>query len=277
LAWIASAIVLSAGAASASASASTTAIQFRDHGKAVKSLSLEELKSAVPPQEVRVYEPHEKIEIEFRALPLAAVLDHVYGGPAWRKAGEVFFVCADGYKDPVSVERIAKHKAWLAFARKDKPSFTLHEKDIKQDKDLAHLFLVWDTLGDAESRALGGQGWPFQIVGIDLIEFADRFPGLVPPKGASASARRGFELFAKACVSCHALNGVGSKIGPELNSPVSVTTYFKEDWLKKWIASPSALRAGTSMPAPFPPGPGRAQQVDDVVAYLKAMAMTSAK
>lgn len=251
-----------------------TLLSLSDHGKPVTSLSMDALKAIAPPQTVRIYEPHEETEIEFQGVPLDAVLDRAFG-PSWRKStefGELFFICADGYKDPISVERIAHHRAWLAFARTGDPQFELFEKSLKQKHALGPLFLIWDTLKDPEIKALGKEGWPFQIVGIDRVGFSDRYPGLTPPAGASAAAKQGYVLFKKHCVTCHSLGGQGGKVGPELNSPVSVTTYYKEAWLKKWIADPSQIRAGTAMPSVLPVGPGRAGAIDAIIAYLKAMA-----
>ncbi len=37
-------------------------------------------------------------------------------------------------------------------------------------------------------------------------------------------------------------------MGVELNYPVSVTEYWKEDWLAKWIIDPAAIRHKSTMP-----------------------------
>lgn len=249
-----------------------TAITFSDHGKVVHTSTLEELKTFAPPAPVRVWVLHEEAEVEFQGLPLISLLDRVYGG-AWRKAQEILFICADGYRNPVSVTRIKEHASWLAFARTGSSAFEMTEKEpVVRKVDLQPYFLVWDTLKDPAMRAAGKEGWPYQVVGLDLIEFADRFPSLTPSAKASASAKRGFASFKQYCVSCHSLSGAGGKVGPELNSPVSVTTYYKENWLKRWIANPSSVRANTLMPEVLPAGRTREGVVNDLVAYLKAMA-----
>jgi cytochrome c2 len=250
------------------AHANQTPISLKDRGKDVATRTLSELEALSPAVDVKVYQPHEEKEIEFKAMPLAPLLDKVYGDK-WRKAELVMFVCADGYRNPVEVSRITAHAAWLAVARND-GDFELTEKHPQQKQvELGPLFLIWDTLHDADSKARGLEGWPYQVVGLDLIDFADRYPGLVPSKKASASAKRGFEVFKKYCVTCHALGGEGGSVGPELGKPVSVTTYYKEPWLKRWIRNPSDLRARTAMPAVIPAGADQAKRIDDVVAYLK--------
>jgi cytochrome c2 len=255
------------------------ALTFKDHGQANPEVLDDSLQMLIPVETVKVHEPHEEADIEFKALPLAKVLDKGFG-PDWRKHPDTdiaLFVCADGYRAPVPLARIKQHKAWLAHLRTDRPEFAIDEKQPQPRKiDLNPFFLIWDTLNDPDSKAKGKEGWPYQIVGIELTGLEAKFPKLVPPAKASAAAHRGFTLFARYCVSCHALGGEGGKVGPELNSPISVTTYYKEEWLKKWIANPSSIRAGTIMPAVVPaqPAPGRtqAQAIDDIVAYLKSKA-----
>lgn len=239
-------------------------ITFSDHGETVKIMSLPQLRALVPPETVRVLEPHEEAEVRFEAMPLPVVLDRVYGG-AWRQAEAVLFICADGFRKPIPRAEITEAPFWLAVARVGDPGFSITEKEpVPKKITVGPLFLI--------RRGGTKEDWPFQIVALDLIKLADKFPGLTPPKDASAAAMRGHGAFVKYCVSCHALGGEGGKVGPELNAPVSVTTYYKEPWLKKWIAKPSALRAGTAMPAVIPPGKGQGKTIDDIVEYLKAMA-----
>jgi cytochrome c2 len=261
---------------SAQASAQlNTSIEFQDRGKPTRTESLDQLKAAVPPQTIKIFELHEQAEVEFIGLPTDQVLDHIYG-PAWRRADTALFTATDGYRNPVPVERLAHHKSWLAFQRKDREIFTLTEKQpILREVVLGPYFLIWDTLGDPDSKKEGATNWPYQVIKIDLVTFADQYPALIPPKRASAQALRGFEHYRKLCISCHSINGQGGKLAPELNTPVSVTTYWKEDWLKKWIANPSSLRAGTSMPAVVPPGREQARMIDELFAYLKVMAPLS--
>jgi mono/diheme cytochrome c family protein len=115
-------------------------------------------------------------------------------------------------------------------------------------------------------------GWPYQVVGVDLVTFAERFPNLAPPKASAAGVNRGFLIFRQECATCHTINGEGGNKAPELNYPTSVTEYFKEAWLRKWITEPTSLRYNTTMPALNKNDPHWKRHLDDVVAYLKAMA-----
>jgi cytochrome c2 len=47
------------------------------------------------------------------------------------------------------------------------------------------------------------------------------------------------------CLSCHAVDGFGATIGPELSG---VTVRRHRDDLYQWIRSPSEIRPGTRMP-----------------------------
>jgi cytochrome c2 len=254
------------------AMAAADRVTFCDHGKPIQSINPAELQSRVTSETVRVFEPHDESQISFQALPLTAVLNRIYG-EAWRKAEMVLFICADGYRDPILLKDLLKRPGWLAFKRQDSDNFTITEKQPKtRDIPLAPLFLIRAPLKNSSDITQDKEGWPYQIVSIDLIEFADQFPGLLPPKNAPRAAHQGYQHFRKYCVTCHALSGQGGKVGPELGSPVSVTQYYKEPWLKKWIANPSQIRTGTIMPAVVPADKQQARTIDEIVAYLKAMA-----
>jgi cytochrome c1 len=86
---------------------------------------------------------------------------------------------------------------------------------------------------------------------------------------SSPRARRGFDVFRAKCIVCHSVNGAGGTLGPELNLPHSVTNYWKESYLKRFIREPSSVRARSRMP-PVPDL--SASDVDDVVIYLKSIA-----
>jgi mono/diheme cytochrome c family protein len=113
--------------------------------------------------------------------------------------------------------------------------------------------------------------WAYQIVGVDLVTFADRFPRLSPPKDASNKAKRGFLAFRENCMSYHTINGEGGNKAPELNYPTSVTEYLSDAWMRKWLMDPRSIRYNTTMPA-FASHSNSDTLVDDVLAYLKTMA-----
>ncbi len=50
---------------------------------------------------------------------------------------------------------------------------------------------------------------------------------------------------ARNCLACHSLGGKGAKVGPALDQ---VTLRRPEDWLRRWLADPAAMKRGTLMP-----------------------------
>lgn len=51
--------------------------------------------------------------------------------------------------------------------------------------------------------------------------------------------------FTAVCTSCHAVNGAGGNVGPDL---AGVADRFEPEYLRKWITDPQSVKPGTSMP-----------------------------
>jgi len=247
-------------------------LRFSMRGEVRASRSFEELKEIAPPSRLRVFEPYEEGPAEFYALPINAVLDAVYG-ERWREQEEVLLTCADGYQPTFPVRRLLEHRAWLAFDREDAPGFSILKLESGERRriDLSPYYLIWDNYDDEELRRQGDYGWPYQLIGIDLIRARDRFPKMTPAPGASADVLAGFTAFRVHCTRCHAINGEGGTIGPELNLPRNPIEYRDTKWLRQWIEDPSSLIATARMPALNRRLPNREKLIDDVLAYLGAM------
>lgn len=63
------------------------------------------------------------------------------------------------------------------------------------------------------------------------------------PEPASVAAAPGY--FRGVCVSCHAVEGYGGKVGPALDG---VADRFDVAYLRRWISDPNAVKPGTAMP-----------------------------
>lgn len=249
-------------------------LQFLDRSRPVASSTLDELTHDTKLREVKVLDPHQNDdEMIFRALPLPEVLDDAYGS-SWRAREAIVFTCRDGYEPTIPVQRVLRHEAFLAVSRADAPQFTLREHRNGQIKpvELGPFYLIWSNLDDARIRAEGGYGWPYQVVSIDLVSFRSRFGAMAPAATASKEARAGFEAFVIHCSRCHSINGHGGHVGPELNYPANPTEYMKEPWLRKWIDDPTSMRSAPTMPPLNPKLPDRARIIDEIVAYLEAIA-----
>ena len=102
------------------------ALAFALHAAPIRSLNLSELSRIVGPSLLRVFEPYEEREVEFRAIPFASVLDFLYGED-WRAQPELLllFTCRDGYQPTLPVQRVLDHQAWLAFDRVGQAGFSI--------------------------------------------------------------------------------------------------------------------------------------------------------
>jgi len=246
-------------------------LRFSVRGKPVVELGMAELRQKVPLTEITVWEPHEDKNVTYEGFDIGKLFSAVYG-EQWKEIDEVLFTCVDGYQPVLPMDRFSRHLGTLAYRRLDQDVFNVQNRfEGQKDVPLGPFYLVWDNLHSDELRAQGANGWPYQVVGIDLVNFADRFPRLSPPKDASEKAKKGFLAFRENCMACHTINGEGGNKAPELNYPMSVTEYLSDAWIREWVMDPRSVRYNATMPA-FASHPDPDALVDDVLAYLKTMA-----
>lgn len=271
-------LALAAGAAlvTAAGGEDSRTLRLARHGEPVATLDLPALREAGEVRTIRVHEPYEGREIPFEAVAFEDVLDRVYGD-GWRDgrgADELLFTCRDGYQPTLPLRRVLEHAAWLAFERADEEDFSIRKRESGRLQRIAlgPFYLVWDNVGDDRLLREGDYGWPYQVVGVDLILARDRFPRMAPPAGAPPEVREGFAAFRIHCSRCHTVNGEGGSIGPELNAPASPAGTRDPAWLRQWIDDPSRFVPAARMP-PLNPGlADRTGTIDAIVAYLRAMA-----
>ena len=274
---VAAGLLLAVGAARAVAAApehgpDAPRLSFAFHGRPVTSLGVPELRLIAAPREVRVHEPYEGREVAFRAFAFDAILDAVYGEATWREEQELLFDCRDGYRPTVPVRRFLAHRAWLAFARVGSDDFSLmkHESGAERKISLAPFYLIWENLDDHRVRQEADYGWPYQLVGVDLIRTHERFRRMQPPPGASASVRAGFEAFRVHCSRCHAIHDEGGRIGPDLGA-TDLVRGVGRTWLRTWIDDPSRIAPGARMERLNPSLPDRERVIEEILDYLEAV------
>lgn len=262
--------LLATGAARAADSGA--GLHFARHGTRVARETLATLRGRVASREVRVFEPYEQREVRFEAFDFAALLDAVYG-PGWRDEEELLFTCSDGYQPTLPVARALQKSAWLAFARRDRADFTIEkfESGAARRVEVGPFYLVWDNLDDASLRAEGDYGWPYQVVGIDLIRVAERFPKMTPAADAPADVHTGFGIFRMQCSRCHAIDGEGGTLGPDLVTPYAFVDARDDAWLRRWIDDPASIAPATRMPRLDPHLPERSAAIDALIAYLRSI------
>ena len=236
-------------------------LSFKDNGMIVK---LSTMKAIVPPTNVTVLEPHEQKLMQFSAISVNALFDHLFG-KSWQKHEEVLFTANDGYQSSIPVKTFLEHNSFLAYKKTNKANFQIiNYLQNKEHAQLGPFYLIWDNIFDAKL-------WPYQVIAIEFVTFAEKFPKVSPPANSNAPTKRGFVIFRNFCMNCHSINGNGGKKMIDLNYPVNVTEYMKEEQLKKLIRNPLNVSPYRKMPA-FPNVENREQQIDDLIAYLKTMA-----
>jgi len=248
-------------------------LRFALHSQPIAAVELASLRKSLPSRSVRVFEPYEQREVTFEALGFGALLDAIYPG-LWRDQEELLFTCSDGYQPTLPVQRVLEHRAWLAFDRSDEPGFTIHKHESGETKriGLAPFYLIWENLDDAQLLSEGDYGWPYQLVAIDVIRTRDHFAEMAPPESAPRNVLDGFAAFRVHCSRCHTINGQGGSIGPELNGPVPSVESRSRGWLERRIDDPSLVMEKARMPRLNPQLPERERVIDDLLAYLEAMA-----
>lgn len=206
-----------------------------------------------------------KRSMHYRAVPLARLLEGITPGDHLQA------VAADGFAAELSAAPLLATegaRAWLAIEDPAAPWPALGEGKISAGP----FYLVWTH---PEAANIGPEQWPFQIQRIrQLTPLAQRFPALLPSAQASADVQAGFAHYRKHCMACHRLNRQGdAQLGPDLNLPYNPTEYFREDFLRRYIRDPQALRhwPQARMPA-FPTRVLSDAELEQLLAYLRHMA-----
>ncbi len=97
-------------------------LSFKKKGEILKSIKVAELKTLAPLQTIKVWEPHENKEVEYRGYSARALLDAVYGSK-WLDAEELLFTCADGYQPSVPLASFKKFNSFFVTERVGQKEF----------------------------------------------------------------------------------------------------------------------------------------------------------
>jgi mono/diheme cytochrome c family protein len=264
--------VLVLGCALVGGPASAQELAFLRDGAAVARLSLDQLLAACEPAVVGVDDPYYGRAKRFHAVPLDCVFEQGLGArPAARD--NVFLRAEDGYTRPAAGALLASEGAWLAFADADVSTGVPGAGDFapgwepidRRQVEPAPFYLIWSGAGRNDPHR---HPWPYQLVQIEVAPLARLFPHVVPPRAEPGSAvATGFAIFRSQCIACHAINGEGGKVGPDLNIPRSIVEYRPVEQIKAYIRNPQSFRY-TTMPAHESLSDA---ELDAVIAYFRAM------
>lgn len=254
--------------ASAAAADESSRLTFRAADGKESSLSKAELRARCEIATVRVDDPYYGEPRRFAACPLERVFELGFGAPpAAFPAADFLFVALDGYSRSAPASQLAEGGAYLALddaAKLERGEHGFEAIDRRQ-LDAGPFYLVWSGAEQADAHRYP---WPYQLARIEQIRFEERFPHSVP-RGASADdpAQRGFEIFRRECISCHAINGEGGRVGPELNVPRSIVEYRDPEEIKAYVRDPASFRY-TTMPAHLHLS---GADLDALIAYFRFM------
>jgi cytochrome c2 len=175
----------------------------------------------------------------------------------------IIFECIDGYKPEMPLELFLNAKPFLAFKDVDAPKGSNWEKIIKNGNEMNAdpFYLVYDSVSSDNQD----YKWPYNVIKFHFVSKNKNIEALQPKD--DEKAMKGFLLFQKQCITCHAINGIGGEMGPELNYPKNVTEYWKETELVDYIVNPASFRHKVKMPTL---GITK-QQSQEIVDYLKYM------
>lgn len=261
----------SARAEAAGGAGEAAVLTFRAPSMAPTALDLATLTRACGEQAIAVDDPYHGRRMQYRALPLRCVLEQGFaarGGAASLATESVLLRARDGYTRSASGASLADPHAFLAFgevgldAAGAAPRFSPIDR---RQIDPAPFYLVWTDVARGDPHE---HPWPYQLVTIEVARFEAAFPHTVPRDLAKADPGwRGYALFQASCSACHAINGEGGKVGPDLNVPRSIVEYRPIPQIRAYVRDPQATRY-TSMPAH--PGLSDAD-LDALIAYFQAM------
>jgi cytochrome c2 len=245
-------------------------LQFLDAGQPVQTLTRKDLAEKIPATPLTVENPTTSQAVTYQGAALSALLSQVYGD-RWRSAGLVKFETRDGYQPVVPVAVINQHAGLMAYADAGQDRLQVIGDGHGGTVDPGPYYLVWENIKDSGAKKDPWLQWPWQLAKVELTSMEREYPQTAPPLGASEAVMRGFNGFLSRCAKCHQINGEGGAIGPELNYPVNVTEYWQNDWLPKFIAHPQAIRHNSKMVGYKSSSPDPSAEIDDIVAYLRAM------
>ncbi len=215
-----------------------------------------------------VYQTRKKYQA-IALRPLVQKLAEHY--PASLQQAALVFTALDGYQAVMPYATVIDHDGFLAF--KDLSARTKNWQPFRFGQETitpAPFYLVWPDIKKTDKWRFA---WPFQLALIQLK------PGHLVYAGAAPASQdktllEGFSLFSRFCIRCHAVNGAGGSVGPDLNQPVNPTTLYSGSILRQRILNAKKFNPATKMPV-FETLLTR-DQTEKIIRYLASMHLQEA-
>ncbi len=177
---------------------------------------------------------------------------------------KIVFECEDGYKPEMPLEKFLTKPSFIAQKDLDAPKGSDWEQIMKDGHQMKTepFYIIYEGVNSTEHDFK----WPYNLIKIHLEPLHQNDNELVPK---NENFMAGYKIFVNQCQVCHAINNIGGNMGPELNYPQSVTSYWKRASLVEFIMNPASFRANVKMPKPSI----NKTQTEQIVAYLEYMAI----
>lgn len=229
------------------------------------SFTLNQLKAKLKVQTVEIDDPVYERKMTYDGFALADVLQLAEAN-ADDKANEIVFTALDGYSPNMSYAQLKALKGYLVFQEHGRKGFMMVNQG-KTRLSPGPFYVVWQSENGEKPPA--EVPWPYQLAKIEVVNWALKYPRVVPPKAAPDSPEmKGFVIFKSECIRCHSINLQGGDVGPELGAPQNVTEYWKPEVLKAFVHDAPSFRYKSKMPS-FKAMPE--EQLAQVLAYLAYM------
>jgi|GEM_PF-735219 len=238
-------------------------LKFEISGGLIKEYNLDQLRDELNPHRIELVDPYYGKKKRYEAFALQDVLQLGFGNK-WEspKYTDVAFGASDGYTAIANISKLFDSGGYIVYEDLDYSNWEpISNSQIRPGP----FYLVWT--GEEQTTA-NEYPWPWQLASIDLIQFQSQFPKVIP-QGANTDspAYMGFQIFEGRCIRCHAINGQGGVVGPDLNAPQSIVSYRSENMIKEFIKNPSKYRH-THMPD----HPDLSDQdLDNLISYFNYM------
>ena len=215
-----------------------------------------------PLEEVRIYDQVSKSEKSFQGYKLLDLIETLIDTSLWSPDECVLvFECKDGYMPSLPLRLAFLREGWVAVREMGLPTGQNWAPD--QEATFAPYYLIWE---DTPSKG-HVYPWPYGLKTLKVrkqaLAYASSLPEEVP------HLMEGFHLYKTSCMKCHSINKVGGNMGPELNYPKNITTYWQKEDIWEFIKAPYTYRYNAKMP---PMNTLSREDFEKIYAYLKHMA-----